>query len=171
MNWDAIGAIAEIVGAIAVVVTLYYLAMQVRESRLQDLAENTTVAVDRWLEVQTKALDSEEGVAFLRRALNNYQNLSPEEQGRFTSFMFELNAAYQAILVINEKGLLDSRQWVAIEWAMAGHMKCRGASQWWDHIKPNFPVHVRENLDRILAEYEDVPFSELYPYYSPIDTE
>ena len=68
MNWDAIGAIAEIVGAMAVVVTLYYLAMQVRESRLQDLAENTTVAVDRWLEVQTKALDSEEGVAFLRRA-------------------------------------------------------------------------------------------------------
>ncbi len=53
MNWDAIGAIAEIVGATAVVVTLYYLAMQVRESRLQDLAENTTVAVDRWLEVRT----------------------------------------------------------------------------------------------------------------------
>ena len=30
MNWDAIGAIGEIVGAIAVVITLLYLAHQTR---------------------------------------------------------------------------------------------------------------------------------------------
>jgi hypothetical protein len=33
MNWDAIGAIGEIVGAIAVVATLLYVARQMRESR------------------------------------------------------------------------------------------------------------------------------------------
>ena len=33
MNWDAIGAIGEIVGAVAVVVTLGYLIVQVRQSR------------------------------------------------------------------------------------------------------------------------------------------
>lgn len=32
MNWDAIGAIGEIVGAAAVVLTLGYLAMQIRHS-------------------------------------------------------------------------------------------------------------------------------------------
>ncbi len=32
MNWEALGAIGEIVGAIAVVVTLVYLALQVRSS-------------------------------------------------------------------------------------------------------------------------------------------
>lgn len=32
MNWEAIGAIAEIVGALAVVVTLAYLAIQVRQN-------------------------------------------------------------------------------------------------------------------------------------------
>jgi hypothetical protein len=30
MNWEAIGAIGEIVGAVAVVMTLGYLAMQIR---------------------------------------------------------------------------------------------------------------------------------------------
>ena len=34
MNWDAIGAIGEILGAVAVVVTLTYLAVQVRHARL-----------------------------------------------------------------------------------------------------------------------------------------
>ena len=33
MNWDAIGAIAELVGAIAVVGTLFYLAIQVRHGK------------------------------------------------------------------------------------------------------------------------------------------
>lgn len=34
MNWDAIGAIGELVGALAVVLTLAYLAMEVRRNRL-----------------------------------------------------------------------------------------------------------------------------------------
>jgi hypothetical protein len=32
MNWEAIGAIGEIVGAVAVVATLFYLAVQVRQN-------------------------------------------------------------------------------------------------------------------------------------------
>ena len=35
MNWDAIGAIGEVVGAIAVIVTIAYLARQVRENSKQ----------------------------------------------------------------------------------------------------------------------------------------
>ncbi len=34
MNWEAIGAIGEILGALAVVLTLGYLAVQVRHTRL-----------------------------------------------------------------------------------------------------------------------------------------
>ena len=32
MNWEAIGAVGEIVGAIAVIATLAYLAIQVRQN-------------------------------------------------------------------------------------------------------------------------------------------
>jgi len=32
MNWEAIGAIGEIVGAVAVVVTIGYLAVQIRQN-------------------------------------------------------------------------------------------------------------------------------------------
>jgi hypothetical protein len=34
MNWDAIGAIAELLGAIGVIASLVYLATQIRQSRL-----------------------------------------------------------------------------------------------------------------------------------------
>ena len=32
MNWDAIGAVGEIVGAVAVIATLIYLAIQIKDS-------------------------------------------------------------------------------------------------------------------------------------------
>ncbi|GAF93200.1 unnamed protein product, partial [marine sediment metagenome] len=32
MNWDAIGAVGEIVGALAVVITLIFLTIQIRQS-------------------------------------------------------------------------------------------------------------------------------------------
>jgi len=35
MNWDAIGAIGEIIGALAVLITLIYLAVQVRQAKHQ----------------------------------------------------------------------------------------------------------------------------------------
>lgn len=39
MNWQAIGAVGEILGALAVVVTLGYLAVQLRESRKATAAD------------------------------------------------------------------------------------------------------------------------------------
>ena len=32
MNWDAIGAVGEIIGAIGVILTLFYLAFQIRQN-------------------------------------------------------------------------------------------------------------------------------------------
>jgi len=40
MNWDAIGAIAELLGAIGVIASLVYLATQIRHGREQ-MSQNT----------------------------------------------------------------------------------------------------------------------------------
>ena len=57
MNWDAIGAIGEIIGAIAVVATLFYLAIQVRETRKDAKlsaiqAQRSAVQANRELRIQ-----------------------------------------------------------------------------------------------------------------------
>ena len=40
MNWDALGAIAELLGAAGVIITLTYLALQIRRSNALSLAES-----------------------------------------------------------------------------------------------------------------------------------
>ena len=36
MNWDAVGAVAEVVGALGVIISLVYLALQIRQSNSTD---------------------------------------------------------------------------------------------------------------------------------------
>lgn len=46
MNWEAIGAVGEIVGALAVVLTLVYLALQVRTAKRATIDQNTLSRAD-----------------------------------------------------------------------------------------------------------------------------
>ncbi len=46
MNWDAIGAIAELLGAAGVVASLLYLATQYRRAARQEAARSFQIATD-----------------------------------------------------------------------------------------------------------------------------
>ena len=54
MNWDAIGAIGEIVGAAAVVVTLIYVAVQVRQNT-KSMDESLELALAQAYENRSQA--------------------------------------------------------------------------------------------------------------------
>ena len=49
MNWDAIGAVGEVVGAAAVVVTLAYLAVQIRRNTRQENFQGLQSAIQLYL--------------------------------------------------------------------------------------------------------------------------
>jgi len=166
---ETLGNIGDFVGGIGVVITLFYLAFQIRASRLQTLAEDTTNAVNGWLASQTRWLQTDESVNLMRRAFHNYENLSPEEKGRFTGYMFDLNAAYQTALNLKDKGLLDSRQFSQIEAAMAAYLKCPGAQEWWKELKPLWPEHVGQRMEQIVAEYSGPPMSDALSFYARVE--
>jgi len=57
VNWDAAGAIGEILGAVAVVATLYYLSRQIRQNsvslgRANDFAQASSIHESNALYVQ-----------------------------------------------------------------------------------------------------------------------
>ncbi len=91
MNWDAIGAIAELLGAIGVIASLIYLATQIRQSREQ-MGQNTRAlrgaAYQQWDDslqatvmqaVTVPALDR-----VVRLGLADYEQLTNEKMGRFS---------------------------------------------------------------------------------------
>ena len=57
MNWDAIGAVGEMIGALAVVVTLAYLALQVRTSTMESDANHVSVSSGQFMDVRSRFME------------------------------------------------------------------------------------------------------------------
>ena len=82
MNWDAIGTIAEIIGAVAVVATLVYLAVQIRHGIDNDRVHGIQQVSRDWA-THSALVTSNEYVAVFVKGLNAYGELSPEERMKF----------------------------------------------------------------------------------------
>ncbi len=128
MNWDAIGAVGEVVGGLGVIITLAYLAMQIRTNtkalRNETLRDSIGMVIDSY----TPIIADEEIAAIYLRGLESYDNLSDVEKIRFHYLCTQrLHAASTSTsLSMDDTPSDDTRKWV-------GRMMERpGFRQWWE---------------------------------------
>ena len=100
MQWDAIGAIAEALGAVAVIVSIVYLARQVRQTRVQLQAQAEDAITARSFDAYTPVYEGNNASIF-RRGLTSPQELNEDE-----AFVFRL-------LMDRQRGALARRTMVA----------------------------------------------------------
>lgn len=103
MNWDAIGAIGEIVGAIAVVATLVYLARQIQQNTRVSRAEMTK---DLMLASRSAILDlaSNDKLAEINFEIRDFENKDVARRYTFYQSFFRL---YELQFNLSNQGLLD----------------------------------------------------------------
>jgi hypothetical protein len=87
MNWDALGAVGELVGATTVVLTLGYLALQIRQSSKSSRQQSYHDFVTRRSDFFNKMLESN-GVTAVFLAGVRGDSMNEIEAQRFTSAMF-----------------------------------------------------------------------------------
>ena len=93
MNWDAIGAISEGIGAIAVVVTLAYLGRQVRQNSRLLRSQTDSNAWSHYAESLTVLASSPQASALLVKGFRSMSALTEEERMQFQSLcMLGLNS-------------------------------------------------------------------------------
>jgi hypothetical protein len=86
MNWDALGAIGELIGAIAVFVTLVYLAIQLRQNT-KALKSATFQNVSSAMACNVEVLATAPNVSpFMLKAQPGLSSLNDEERVRFGGF-------------------------------------------------------------------------------------
>lgn len=77
MNWDAVGAIGEIAGAIAVFLTLLYLAVQLKQNTASTRASTYSKTTDGWHNyLQSQTI---EDLELMIKLATDYKNLSNPE--------------------------------------------------------------------------------------------
>jgi hypothetical protein len=97
MNWDAIGAIGETVGALAVVVSLLYLALQMR-SNSKALRADAAWNAEFTFGVNNSELSrNPEYCGLLARALKPDADASDFTEGEMTQLLFLMRGTWQLI--------------------------------------------------------------------------
>jgi hypothetical protein len=85
MNWEALGAIGEIVGAVAVVVTLGYLAVQIRQNTRTLKLGSIQSVYEKYQDRFRMTAESESLARIMRTGIIRLNDLTEEEQVRFNA--------------------------------------------------------------------------------------
>ncbi len=127
MNWDAIGAIGELVGAVAVVATLIYFAQQIRGSSRDSAAEYFTANQAIQADITKLTIDHAE---LLTRA-NRNEELSDAERLVFTQLVRHFAGSYfRATRRAQTLGLVAAEQAQLTSFASFLHGNAAARSEW-----------------------------------------
>ncbi|MBN8280799.1 MAG: hypothetical protein J0M16_09345 [Gammaproteobacteria bacterium] len=150
MNWDAIGAIANLVAALGVLVSLVYLAIQVKQntrSVRQQAFQIGTNEVRRW---SGRFAESRDVAELYLRGQQDYAALGAADQVRFTMLVFEICSIWATYLEHSEEDLLGLRQ--SAEYSLGRWIRQGWFTPWFaahaHMFSPAFNAFVRRLIDR-----------------------
>ncbi len=149
MTIEQLGSIGEIIGAIATVATLGYLAIQIRQSSRVALAQAEREINNLGV---TLAVSQDPDLARLYRAgCADFAGLSADEQVRFSFLMSNLFSNYQSHLACHDKGLLPEERRNTTIGTIRFMVRQPGVRTWWEaskfHFAPTFVAEVDHLLE------------------------
>ena len=131
MNWDAIGAIGELVGSAAVVITIAYLAIQTKSNTKATLSN--AVAQSRL--ATTGALEAiangGESVAIYYAGLTDPNSLEKERRVHFDVLLNLQIRGSEAIFLDNRNGLIPDELWESHWRGQMLSLDTPGGREWW----------------------------------------
>ena len=132
MNWEAIGAVAEGLGAIAVIGSLLFVGNQLRQN--QDIAKGNSqrellVGAAEWMSSTRHDLVLFETVA---RLLHGYADANAEDRHRFSTWGYELLFLVERAFYMHRDGYMNDGSWLGFRGMGLSLLLSPGGKEWWE---------------------------------------
>lgn len=148
-----LGAIGELVGGVAVLATLVYLALQVGQNVKQLKVSSLQAAVIGYADRIEGILGDEDRLNAFWKGLEGRGDMSPTERAKFHGIMIGTLSVFENNLSLYRAGVLPAEQIVVHEHDMVSILKSPGASIWWDQTKEHFfSASLKRHIDRLIEE-------------------
>ena len=159
MNWDAIGAIAELLGAIGVILTLFYLAAQIRQNTT---SIRTVAGMDMskqaaaWFARMT--VQPELGRIY-SLAAEDPDSLTPEESFRFLTYIAEIFFLYEGQYEMYRQDQIAEEIWIPKRDVLLGYLKNPIVESWWVSRLPTFTKPFSDYMEGLRLGSGDISFT------------
>ena len=163
MNWDAISAVGEIVGAAAVVVTLIYLAIQVKDSAKASRSAAITDATTAMQAFYHELGSNQQACGIWLEGMTNPDAMSKQDQLQFVMLCHSAFVGFQRSFFLVHEGTLDQSLLDSIGTAVVAVKDLPGMDFYWRQRKDFFQKEFIEWVELLMTRD---PLKELKIYRS-----
>jgi hypothetical protein len=151
MNWEALGAIGEIVGAVAVVVTLGYLAVQIRQNTRSVRASTNHALTEQRNQINFRLASDPSLAELALRGAQNRDDLEISQRYRHRLLMRAVFGSFEDNYVQYREGVCDTESWELAKVVHHPVIVSPGVRAWWEHDRMIFRADFRSEIDAMLA--------------------
>ena len=146
MNWDAIAAISEFVAAIAVVISLIYLAVQVRSGSKTfktSLRDSTLISLMEW----NYSMLAEKDLAWIfQQGARDFDSLDEKDRARATHVFYSFFKLFENIYLHYLDKSVDEEIWLRNRQMLFAYASQPGARYYFNSRMPVFDPRFQELL-------------------------
>jgi len=151
MNIQDLGALAEVVGAIAVVISLVYVGIQIRKNTYESRISRAQYLMDANSDLNALVAGSVDLSRVARIGIQDFQALNEDEQFQFSMLFFSVmnkyDFAYHQVL----DGELEKKYWQKMSFELPLYVSLPGMNEWWQRDKTRFSPEFIDHVERGVA--------------------
>jgi len=152
MNWEAIGAVGEIVGALGVIGTLVYLAVQIGQNTKAVRTASHHGVTDSFNHLNTKVAEDERLARLFRVGLEDFESLTPDEQVSAGHLFLSYTRIFEVLYFQREAGTVEEKLFAAEERTLKHMMNQKGILTWWRGNPTSFTQEFRDYIETFITK-------------------
>ena len=133
MNWEAVIAIVEVIGLIAIVGSLLYVGVQTKQANDHATAASTIAWMDGWNEALSGFADDEATNSALRKGFRSFNNLSKHEQALFHVRIGTIINQWLLAQQLAERNLIPDEIPTEASKFVVAILSTPGGLEYWEH--------------------------------------
>ena len=149
MNWEAIGAIAELIAVLAVLPTLFYLAVQLRQNTQAVRSQTIDSLVSAMTASVQSIVESETLADLIARSQDDSTSLSKAERIRYSYALMMVVRRFEGVCFQRELGFIDVEMIRGFERSVLSLIA--NDQKWWEQSHPAFSDRFVEYVSSALS--------------------
>ena len=131
MNWEMVSAIGQVVAAIGVILSLIYLAIQIREQNKERRRAGINILTAQWSELVRTAQEHREFAVLFLQGMQCFKSLDAPDKLRFSAFFTRYTRNCEGMFIYYRDGALENALWNEVERTMNDYFAYPGVREWW----------------------------------------
>ena len=158
MNWEALGATADIIASFCVVISVVYLSIQIRNQTMETKLAMGIELANQLNGVYANLSSSAELSELFYQGVNDFQSLTSGQKIQLSTYFSQMLRIAEGMFYQHREGRIDDATWSGLDRAMLDMCRYPGMKSWWLSRKHWFSDEFGAHVSLYIAS-EDRPGS------------